>query len=128
MGIDRDEDTLPNGVETNTGVFQSPSDTGTSPALADTDGDGSNDDVEIAAGTDPNSALSFPGGPVCGDTVVEAPEQCDDGNTTPGDGCSALCQIEAPVAVPALDVFGMLGLIVLLTSAVGSIVLRPRES
>ena len=64
MGIDRDEDTLVNGVETNTGVFVSASDTGTSPALADTDGDGFDDGVEVAAGTDPNDAGSFPGAPV----------------------------------------------------------------
>jgi cysteine-rich repeat protein len=31
---------------------------------------------------------------VCGDGIVEAGEQCDDGNTTPGDGCSATCAIE----------------------------------
>lgn len=32
-------------------------------------------------------------GPACGDgTVTEA---CDDGNTAPGDGCSALCAVEA---------------------------------
>jgi cysteine-rich repeat protein len=31
---------------------------------------------------------------VCGDQVVEAPETCDDGNATPGDGCSQICRIE----------------------------------
>jgi cysteine-rich repeat protein len=31
----------------------------------------------------------------CGDGVVEAPETCDDGNTTGGDGCSATCQLES---------------------------------
>lgn len=33
-------------------------------------------------------------GPVCGNRVVEAPETCDDGNTTGGDGCSPTCVIE----------------------------------
>ena len=33
--------------------------------------------------------------PVCGNGVVEAPEQCDDGNTASGDGCSATCTIES---------------------------------
>ena len=36
----------------------------------------------------------------CGNGVVEAPEECDDGNTAPGDGCS-LCQVRCaaqPVA------------------------------
>jgi cysteine-rich repeat protein len=32
----------------------------------------------------------------CGDGVVEGSEQCDDGNTTSGDGCSATCTTEAP--------------------------------
>ncbi|MCA9610362.1 MAG: DUF4215 domain-containing protein [Myxococcales bacterium] len=36
------------------------------------------------------------GGPVCGDGVVEVGESCDDGNTTPGDGCNATCQLEEP--------------------------------
>jgi cysteine-rich repeat protein len=30
----------------------------------------------------------------CGDGVVHAPEQCDDGNTVDGDGCSSICRIE----------------------------------
>jgi hypothetical protein len=60
MGIDRDEDTLLNGVETNTGTFIDEDDTGTSPTLADTDGDGVDDGVEVAHGFDPNNALSTP--------------------------------------------------------------------
>jgi cysteine-rich repeat protein len=31
-------------------------------------------------------------GPVCGDGKVEAPEECDDGNTISGDGCSWDCR------------------------------------
>lgn len=38
------------------------------------------------------------GGPVCGNGIVEGCEQCDDGNTINGDGCSATCQIEPPAA------------------------------
>jgi cysteine-rich repeat protein len=34
--------------------------------------------------------------PVCGDGHVDAGEQCDDGNTTNGDGCSASCTTETP--------------------------------
>ena len=30
----------------------------------------------------------------CGDNVRAGAEECDDGNTLNGDGCSALCQIE----------------------------------
>jgi cysteine-rich repeat protein len=34
-------------------------------------------------------------GPVCGNGVVESPdEDCDDGNTVNGDGCTAACMIE----------------------------------
>ncbi len=32
----------------------------------------------------------------CGNGKVEYGEQCDDGNTTPGDGCSDLCRFEQP--------------------------------
>ncbi len=33
--------------------------------------------------------------PVCGNGVIETGEECDDGNTVSGDGCSATCQDEA---------------------------------
>ena len=36
----------------------------------------------------------------CGDRIVNGSEQCDDGNIFSGDGCSELCEIEAP-APPA---------------------------
>jgi cysteine-rich repeat protein len=32
---------------------------------------------------------------VCGNSQTEPPETCDDGNQEDGDGCSAMCQIEA---------------------------------
>jgi len=63
MGIDRDMDTLLNGVETNTRVFVNANDTGTSPFMSDTDGDNFDDALEVAMGTDPNDPASFPGGP-----------------------------------------------------------------
>ncbi len=63
MALDRDEDTLFNAVETDTRIFVSASNTGTSPALADTDGDGFDDDVEVTAGTNPNNPIDFPGAP-----------------------------------------------------------------
>lgn len=34
-------------------------------------------------------------GGVCGDSVLDAGEMCDDGNSASGDGCSATCQVEA---------------------------------
>jgi cysteine-rich repeat protein len=36
----------------------------------------------------------------CGNMVMEAGEQCDDGNTTAGDGCSATCQIDNNTMTP----------------------------
>ncbi len=36
----------------------------------------------------------------CGNGVLEGTEQCDDGNTKSGDGCSRLCQIEADFTCP----------------------------
>ena len=30
----------------------------------------------------------------CGDGVVHAPEECDDGNTLDGDGCNSVCRFE----------------------------------
>jgi hypothetical protein len=64
MGIDRDGDALGDGVETDTRVFNGPLDTGTSPILADTDGDGWSDGDEVNLhGTDPTDPLSFPDAP-----------------------------------------------------------------
>ena len=34
-------------------------------------------------------------GLVCGNGLVQAPEECDDGNIAGGDGCSAICTLEA---------------------------------
>ena len=58
---DDDNDVLLDDYETNTGTFISATNTGTDPLVADTDGDGFDDGVEVAAGTDPNNPGSFPG-------------------------------------------------------------------
>ena len=50
--------------ETGTGVYVSPTDTGSDPLVADTDGDGYDDGAEVAAGTDPNDPQSAPNGGV----------------------------------------------------------------
>lgn len=34
---------------------------------------------------------------LCGNSIIQSPETCDDGNTLSGDGCSSTCQIEAPL-------------------------------
>ena len=36
----------------------------------------------------------------CGDSEIDPGEQCDDGNATAGDGCSATCQLEGCPAAP----------------------------
>ncbi len=36
------------------------------------------------------------GAPGCGDSILQGNEQCDDGNTAAGDGCSDVCVAEAP--------------------------------
>ncbi len=52
----------------------------------------------------------------CGNGIVEPPEECDDGNTVSGDGCSSFCKLEGPpapaVVVPTLS-FPMLALLAL---------------
>ncbi|MFH1286216.1 MAG: DUF4215 domain-containing protein [Candidatus Magasanikbacteria bacterium] len=59
------------------------------------------EDVTIDA-TVPSTA------PVCGNNVVEGAEECDDGNTSGGDGCSAICETESgsPPPPPPVPVCG----------------------
>jgi hypothetical protein len=52
--LDFDGDGLDDIVETNTGVYVSPSDTGTNPRLADSSGDGFTDGEIMSAGYNPN--------------------------------------------------------------------------
>jgi cysteine-rich repeat protein len=33
---------------------------------------------------------------VCGDGFLDEDEECDDGNSAEGDGCSSVCQVEEP--------------------------------
>jgi len=42
-------------------------------------------------------------GAVCGNGVIEGVEECDDGNTVSGDGCSATCTTEVPGEEPPGD-------------------------
>lgn len=42
--------------------------------------------------------------PVCGNGVIEPPEECDDLDTTPGDGCGATCLVEYPDDCPGTPI------------------------
>ena len=83
--------------------------TGCAATELDTDSDGINDATDQCPGTAPRTPVGAngcpttgggggggnpPPTPVCGNSSVETGEQCDDGNTTAGDGCSATCQSE----------------------------------
>jgi len=57
---DSDQDLLTDDVETDTGIYVSPTDTGSDPNNPDTDGDGVIDGTEVTLGTDPNNPLDFP--------------------------------------------------------------------
>jgi hypothetical protein len=57
---DEDGDDLYDVVETDTGVYVSPSDTGTDPFDWDSDDDGYSDGFEVALGSDPNNPYQTP--------------------------------------------------------------------
>ena len=75
-------------------------------------GSGSADPDAIGTCTENCGPDSPPAEPVCGNGSVEAGEQCDDGNTTGGDGCSATCRIEVrpPPRIPTLPSSVLAGL------------------
>lgn len=113
LSADTDGDGLQDGTErgittpvsgTNMAVFVADADpaTTTIATVSDTDGDTYSDGTEdanhngrIDAGeSDPNNPLSVPIPVACGNGVVQGAEECDDGDVTDGDGCSASCVIE----------------------------------
>ena len=49
-----------------------------------------------ATGTGTVACECRPYTPSCGNEIVDAGEDCDDGNNTSGDGCSAMCMAEVP--------------------------------
>jgi formylglycine-generating enzyme required for sulfatase activity len=59
QGADLDSDGLDDAVETNTGVYVSPSNTGTNPGAADSDSDGVADGLEVREKTSPVDASKF---------------------------------------------------------------------
>jgi fibro-slime domain-containing protein len=61
--------------------------------------EGGNVDVCAAAGLPPGCETMLP--PACGDGMQnQEAEECDDGNTVPGDCCSGSCKVEAFCACP----------------------------
>jgi len=91
--LDDDSDGLCNIVETNTGIFNNPNDTGTDPNNADSDNDGLNDGFEMwPLGTNPtltdtnDNGISDTDEDSDGDGITNAEEvQC---NSDPTDICS----------------------------------------
>ncbi len=68
-------------------------------------GDGCSAQCELETGfrcTTAKNGLTVcdPAKGVCGDSIVQNGETCDDGNRSPGDGCSAQCQVEANFKCP----------------------------
>lgn len=70
---------------------------------------------------------------LCGNGIVQAPEQCDDGNTTSGDGCSSFCTLEGPAPTPTVPAptanvptlsFPMLAMLALGLAAAGFLLMR----
>ncbi|MFH1529980.1 MAG: hypothetical protein ABIK09_04490 [Pseudomonadota bacterium] len=79
-----DDDACTNGDTCSSGSCQPGA------AVTCTDGDPCTTDS-----CDPASGCVYtPITPCCGNDVVEAGEECDDGNQTPGDGCDGSCQDE----------------------------------
>ncbi len=69
------------------------------------DSDGPGAMFKSSSGPDATSTVDAPAvdaemPAICGDGIVEPGETCDDGNTIPGDGCSAICQIEPGYTCP----------------------------
>lgn len=101
---DDDGDGVPNNVDQcpNTPAGTTVDVNGCAASEADSDGDGVLDNADDCPNTPPGTDVDNAGcptggngnGPVCGNNVVESGEQCDDGNTVGGDGCSPTCQTE----------------------------------
>lgn len=98
--LDDDNDGVPNDIDQcpDTPENEVIDANGCSASQRDVDNDGLTDDVDdcpTQPGTVANNGCpSGGGGPICGNNVVEAGEQCDDGDTSSGDGCSSTCQLE----------------------------------
>jgi len=68
-------------------------------------GESCDDPLGCTIGT---SGAGTPADPVCGNSIKESGETCDDGNVAAGDGCSAVCKAEIKtINVPPMVLQGM---------------------
>ncbi|HEY8379365.1 MAG TPA: DUF4215 domain-containing protein [Nannocystis sp.] len=67
---------------------------GTTEALTSTTSSTTSTSTTTTDATTADTSSSGPGEGFCGDGVTQAGEECDDGNTNDGDGCSAACAVE----------------------------------
>jgi hypothetical protein len=123
---DLDCDGLPDAVETDTGTYNGPTDTGTDPHNPDTDGDGLEDGEEVRD-LDPDTAgVQNPFHPLdpdtTGDSFQDTPDGVPDGeNDYDGDGQSNAYELQygsnpldAASVVPAVTYVGVIALVALL--------------
>ncbi len=116
IGLDLIKASCPGGAATCNDPLGSTIDSNTVQKFWDLDcnNNGIPDTCDISCAAYGNACLSFPmcGGSVdvnldsipddcsvCGDSVVDPGEQCDDGNTSNGDCCSSTCQYESAGSV-----------------------------
>ena len=89
-------------------------------SLGDLDGDGVGDLAVGALRDDDGGStqgavwvLSLDGAAaLCGDAVLVVPEQCEDGNQTPGDGCFSTCRFEDEVEISGTAQGGVVQVVV----------------
>ena len=81
--------------DADTGDTNNPGDTS---GTGDSDSSNETDIVNVCLGPNPPMDLCrMVSDPACGDgnlDVDERNEECDDGNTLPGDGCTGICKVE----------------------------------
>lgn len=82
--VDADGGTTDSGSSTDTAANDTSSQT-------DADSGGTTDVASDTSSTE--TGTDTDAGPVCGNGIVESGEECDDGNTTTGDGCTAECEL-----------------------------------
>ena len=92
--FDAGSDTHIGTIEAGTGTLGDDDSDATTPVImkGGGGGGGSGDDGGGNVDCDATPLACIP--QVCGDSMIEPGETCDDGNTASGDGCSSTCQLE----------------------------------